>query len=170
MGFFVPDFYYDTIYDITPELLLSRKIRGIILDIDNTLVPYEIPEPTEEVRAWLLSMTDAGIKIAFVSNNHAERVELFNKSLGHPAFPDSGKPLRKSCLKAFEALECKAENVAIIGDQVFTDVLAGKIAKVNTTILVKPIKDKKNLFFRFKRLLEKPVIYTYNRRNKKKGR
>lgn len=169
MGFFVPDFYYDTVYDITPELLLSRGVKGIILDIDNTLVPYEIPEPTEEVRAWLQLMTDNGMKIAFVSNNHAPRVELFNKTLSFPAFPDSGKPLKGSCLKALAAMECKASEVALIGDQVFTDVLAGKVAKMNTTVLVKPIKDKRNLFFRFKRLLEKPVIYTYNRREKKKA-
>lgn len=168
MGLFVPDFYYDTVYDITPELLISRGVKGIILDIDNTLVPYEIPEPTEEVRGWLKLMSDSGMKIAFVSNNHAPRVELFNKSLSFPAFPDSGKPLKKSCLKALEAMECKASEVALIGDQVFTDVLAGRIAGVNTTVLVKPIKDKKNLFFRFKRLLEKPVIHTYNRRQKRK--
>lgn len=168
MGLFVPDFYYDTVYDVTPELLLKRGVKGIILDIDNTLVPYEIPEPTEEVRGWLTLMTENGMKIAFVSNNHAPRVELFNKTLSFPAFPDSGKPLKKSCLKALEAMECKPEEVALIGDQVFTDVLAGKIAKMNTTVLVKPIKDKKNLFFRFKRLLEKPVIRTYNRREKKR--
>ena len=168
MGFFVPDFYYDTIYDVTPELLIERGVKGIILDIDNTLVPYEIPEPTEEVRAWLQLMTDSGMKIAFVSNNHAPRVELFNKTLSFPAFPDSGKPLKKSCLKALAAMECTAGEVALIGDQVFTDVLAGKVAKMNTTVLVKPINDKKNLFFRFKRLLEKPVIYTYNRREKKR--
>ena len=168
MGLFVPDFYYDTVYDVTPELLLKRGVKGIILDIDNTLVPYEIPEPTDEVRDWLKQITDSGIKIAFVSNNHAERVELFNKTLSFPAFPDSGKPLKKSCLKALMAIECKASEVALIGDQVFTDVLAGRLAGMNTTVLVKPIKDKKNLFFRFKRLLEKPVISTYMRREKKK--
>ena len=56
MGLFVPDYYFDTVYSVTPELLKERNVKGIILDIDNTLVPYEIPEPTEEVRAWLGSM------------------------------------------------------------------------------------------------------------------
>ncbi len=167
MGLFVPDFYYDTIYDVKPELLKKRGVRCIILDIDNTLVPYEIPEPTEEVRAWLKLMIDNGMKIAFVSNNHSERVELFNKTLCFPAFPDSWKPLKKSCLRALDAMKCSAQNAALIGDQVFTDVLAGKIAKLNTTILVKPIKDKKNIFFRFKRMLEKPVLHKYKRRESK---
>lgn len=163
---FVPDYYFDTVYFITPKLLSDSGIKAIILDIDNTLVPYEIPEPTDEVSAWLKNMWDNGIKTAFVSNNHKERVELFNKTLGCPAFYDSGKPLKKSCKKALEALGTLPSETAIIGDQVFTDVLAGRMSKLGKTFLVKPIKDKTNLFFKFKRLLEKPVIRKYNRRNK----
>lgn len=168
MGFFVPDLYFDTVYDVTPEMLASRGVKGVILDIDNTLVPYEIAEPTAEVRAWLSEMWSAGIKTAFVSNNHKERVELFNKELGCPAFYDSGKPMKKSCLNALTAMGVSASECAIIGDQVFTDVLAGRISSLNTAVLVKPIKDKTTLFFRFKRLLEKPVLFSYKRREKKK--
>ena len=168
MGLFVPDYYFDTVYEVTPELLAERGVKGLILDIDNTLVPYEIPEPTEENVAWLKGMWDAGIKTAFVSNNHRERVELYNKNLGCPAFFDSGKPLKKACKRALEAMSLCASEVAIIGDQVFTDVVAGRNSHLCCAILVKPIKDKTSLFFRFKRFLEKPVIATYNRRNKKK--
>lgn len=168
MGFFVPDIYCDTVYDVTPDMLIKRGVKGIILDIDNTLVPYEIPEPTESVREWLKLMTDSGIRLAFVSNNKPPRVELFNRTLGLPAFPESGKPLRKSCVKALEAMGCEAREAAIIGDQVFTDVLAGRIAKMNTAVLVDPINDKKTLFFRFKRLLERPVKRKYRRREKKR--
>lgn len=170
MGLFVPDYYFDTVYSVTPELLKERNVKGIILDIDNTLVPYEIPEPTEEVRAWLESMWKNGIKTAFVSNNHKDRVELFNKSLNCPAFYDSGKPLKKSCGKAMEAMGVTKEETAIIGDQVFTDVLAGRISGLNTAILVNPIKDKTNLFFKSKRLLEKPVLAAYRRREAKKAK
>lgn len=165
---FVPDYYFDTVYDIAPELLSDSGIRGVILDIDNTLVPYEIPEPTVEVRDWLSQLWAAGIKTAFVSNNHKERVELFNKTLGCPAFYDSGKPLKKSCRAALDSLGTPPCETAIIGDQVFTDVLAGSIAGLGMSILVKPIKDKTSLFFRFKRFLEKPVIARYNKRNRKK--
>lgn len=168
MGFFVPDLYFDTVYDVTPELLASRAVKALILDIDNTLVPYEIPEPTAEVRAWLTGMWDAGIKTAFVSNNHKDRVELFNKELGCPAFYDSGKPLKKSCVRALSALGVAPSECAIIGDQVFTDVVAGRISSLNTAILVKPIKDRTDLFCRFKRLLEKPIIAKYKRKNKVK--
>ena len=168
MGLFVPDYYFDTVYDITPELLKKHGVKGIILDIDNTLVPYEIPEPTEENIAWLELMHKSGIRTAFVSNNHKQRVELYNEKLGCPAFYDSGKPMKKACNRALEALGLEAKECAIIGDQVFTDVVAGRNAHLGMAILVKPIKDKKNLFFRFKRLLEKPVLATYNRRMKKK--
>ena len=159
----VPDLYCDDIYGITPEYIKGMGIEAVILDIDNTLVPYEIAEPTEEVRAWLNALTDNGIKVAFVSNNHAPRVEKFNETLGFPAFPDSGKPFKKACNAAMAALGSKPENTAIIGDQVFTDVLAGRNAGLKAAFLVKPIKDKTNLFFKTKRLMEVPVLKKYKR-------
>ena len=159
----VPDLYCDDIYGITPEYLKEKGVEAVILDIDNTLVPYEIAEPTEEVRAWLTALSEAGIKIAFVSNNHAPRVELFNKTLGYHAFPDSGKPFKKACRAAMDAMGTKPENTAIIGDQVFTDVLAGRNAGLNCALLVKPIKDKTNLFFRTKRLMEVPILKKYKK-------
>ena len=165
----VPELYCDDIYCITPDHLKNYGVKAVILDIDNTLVPYEIPEPTEEVRAWLSSLEEAGIKIAFVSNNHPPRVEKFNETLGYPAFPDSGKPLKKACRAAIEALGTTPETTAIIGDQVFTDVLAGRNAGLACAFLVKPIKDKTNLFFRFKRLLEVPVLRKYKRLHRTDG-
>ncbi len=165
---FVPNYYFDTVLEVTPELLLSHGIKGLILDIDNTLVPYEIPEPTDEIRAWLEAMWEVGIKTAFVSNNKADRVEIFNLTLGCPAFPDSGKPLKKSCKKALDAMGISSSEAAIIGDQVFTDVLAGRNSRLKLAILVKPIKDKTTLFFRFKRFLEKPVLRKYQKRKQKK--
>ena len=166
---FIPDYYFDTVYEITPDMLKELGIRGVILDIDNTLVPYEIPEPTEEVRAWLSGLWEAGIKTAFVSTFHRYRVDLSNNTLGRPAFFDSGKPSKKSCRSALKALDTPPEETAIIGDQVFTDVLAGGLAGLGIRILVKPIKDKTSMFFRFKRLLEKPVIRSYHRKNRKRN-
>lgn len=168
MGLFVPDLYFDTVYEVTPEMLAARGVKGLVLDIDNTLVPYEIAEPTESVKMWLGGMWSAGIKTAFVSNNHKERVELFNKDLGCPAFYDSGKPSKKSLRAALSAMGLSPSECAIIGDQVFTDVLAGRRSSLKTAILVKPIKDRTDLFCKSKRLLEKPVLFVYKIRNKKK--
>ena len=160
----VPDFYGNDIFEITPQELRLHGIRAVICDIDNTLVPYEIAEPTEEVRAWLSALQAEGIAVAFVSNNHPPRVELFNRSLGLPAFANSGKPRRRCCRRALEAMGVTAAETAIVGDQVFTDVLAGRRAGLCRTYLVKPIRDKKNLFFRFKRWLEIPFLRRYARR------
>lgn len=152
----IPDYYFNTIYDITPELMSTLGIHGLILDIDNTLVTYDDPEPIPSVLEWFDSMLRVGIKISFVSNNHAERVETFNSRLGYYALADSGKPFGDSVMKAMNAMHTSVSDTLIIGDQIFTDVYAGKRVGLKA-ILVDPIKDKTTLFFRFKRLLEKPL-------------
>ena len=163
---FIPDKIFENFYDITPGCLLDFGIKAVISDIDNTLAPYEIAEPTETIISWVRSLEEAGIKIAFLSNNHAERVELFNRTIGVPAYPDAGKPGKKSILFAMSELGVTPEETLMLGDQIFTDVLTGK--RVGTrAFLVPPIKDKKTLFFKAKRLLEKPFLKMYYRRAEK---
>jgi len=157
---FLPDEYFNDIYEIDIDILVQKGIRGIICDIDNTLVPYEEPEPTQKVKNWISSMNSRGIKISFVSNNDAARVEKFNQSIGFFASADSKKPSRKKLLEAMNAMNTDKTNTAMLGDQIFTDVYAGKRAGLYC-ILVNPIKDKKNFLFRFKRTLEKPVLAYY---------
>ena len=160
--YLVPDWYFDDIYSITPEFLKENNITALICDIDNTLEPYEEPVPTPKLRKWLENHSANGISFAFVSNNNAERVELFNRELGYFAKADSGKPSIKSLKEAAEYMKTPLENTVMLGDQVFTDVFAGKRMGLRA-ILVKPIRDKKTLFFRFKRWLEKPVLRAYAR-------
>ena len=161
---FVPEFMFDKFDDVTPEFLSSMKITGVILDIDNTLEPYEIPTPEEHVIQWLDALRERGIKCAFVSNNNGERVELFNEKLGYPAYYKSGKPFKKNVLLAMKDIGSTAESTILIGDQVFTDILAAHNAGIRG-ILVKPIKDKRDILTRFKRLLEKPIIKKYKKRS-----
>ena len=104
--------------------------------------------------------------MALVSNNHAERVERFNKDLHLDAYPDSGKPSKKTLLKAMEALGVSKSETAMLGDQLLTDSYAGRHIGL-PSIIVPPINDKKNLFFRFKRLLERPFMRRYRRLQKK---
>lgn len=159
---FIPDKIFDKFDDVTPELLCDMGVKAVISDIDNTLAPYEIAEPTEQVKRWIASLLSAGIKVAFISNNGAERVDLFNRSLGLPAYPDSGKPKKKNLLKAMRELGVTPGETLVLGDQVFTDVFAGK--RVGARVfLVPPINDKKTLFFRFKRFFEKPFIKHYHK-------
>lgn len=163
---FVPEYRFETFDMASAEFLSSSGIKGIILDIDNTLEPYEHPHPGEHVITWLQSLSEFGIKAAIVSNNGKERVELFNKNLGLPAYYKAKKPFKKNLLRAMGDMGTIPEETALMGDQVFTDVWAAHNAKI-TAILVPPINDKKDLFTRFKRLLERPIIKKYEKRKNK---
>ena len=162
--FFTPDYMFATFDAVTPAFLQSIGVRALLIDIDNTLAPYEEPDPNERVLAWFAELEKNGIKAALVSNNHAPRVERFNKSLGLIAYPDSGKPGRKTLERAMKELGVTHTETAMLGDQILTDCFAGKHIGLRA-IIVPPIKDKTNLFFRFKRLLERPAIRKYAKRH-----
>lgn len=164
---FVPEYRFEKFDMATPEFLVSIGVRGIILDVDNTLEPYEHPLPGDHVVAWLDALKAVGISAAIVSNNNAERINLFNKELGLPVYYKAGKPSKKNVLKAMSDIGTTAENTVLMGDQVFTDVWAAHNAGIRA-ILVPPINDKRDIFTRFKRLLEKPILRKYNRMNKEK--
>ena len=162
----VPDCMFDKFDDITPEFLMSNGIKALLIDIDNTLAPYEQPVPDERIKNWFTSLDNAGIKASLVSNNHSDRVELFNRDLGLPAYPDCGKPKTANLLIAIDKMGATLENTASIGDQLLTDALAAHRLGIPAYI-VPPIKDKKNLFFRFKRWIEKPYVKKYYKLNNK---
>ena len=159
-----PDYMFGHYYEITPSFLASIGVRALLCDIDNTLAPYEQPTPDERIRTWVRTLEESGIRVALVSNNHAPRVEEFNRTLGLVAFSDSGKPRRKALLRAVEALGVPLSDAAMLGDQLLTDAYAGKHSGI-PALIVPPIKDKTNLFFRFKRLCERPFIRNYARMN-----
>ena len=160
----MPDYMFRAFDEITPAFLASLGVKAILADIDNTLAPYEQPEPDERIKGWIASLAEAGIGIAFVSNNDWERVELFNRTLGVPAYAKSGKPFKKNLVKAMNDLGGTLETTVMLGDQLLTDALAGHNLGVKCFI-VPPIRDKKNAFFRFKRWLEKPVVKKFKKRN-----
>lgn len=157
-----PDFYFKAFDEVSPELLLKSGIRALILDIDNTLAPYEEADPGERTLAWFSALHEAGIRAAFVSNNNRARVERFNRPLGLPIFPHGKKPLRINMKRAMQAMQATREETAIMGDQIFTDVLAGRRIGIKT-ILVPPIRDKRDVFTRAKRKLEGPILRYYQK-------
>ena len=164
----VPDRCFATYRDLTPAILKEDGIRAILLDIDNTLAPYEQPEPDEAIRAWLTALAAAGIGVAFVSNNNEARVSLFNRTLGLPAYPHAKKPLRSGVSKALAALGADPAETALMGDQIFTDVGAARASHLSRAYTVPPIRDKRDLFTRFKRLCERPVYRAYRGREHRK--
>ena len=165
----IPDRHFDTYRDVTPAILAADGICALLLDIDNTLAPYEIAEPDEELCAWFTALSAAGVRVALVSNNHRERVEIFNRTLALPAYPDAHKPLRRTVRRALSDLGVLPHEAAFMGDQLFTDVLAGKNLGMRA-YTVPPIRDKRDLFTRFKRLLERPLMRAYYKRVSKEKR
>ncbi len=164
----VPDKILSAFDELSVEYLKENGISALILDVDNTLIPYEETAPRPAVVAWLNEMTAAGIKIAFVTNNHKKRLLAFNETIGFPAFHDSCKPFSKNMRKAMKAMGSTPENTANMGDQIFTDVWAGKRLRLHT-LLVPPIKDKRDPITRFKRLLERPFVKKYYKKNESKA-
>lgn len=163
---FVPEYRFETFDMASAEFLSGIGVKGIILDIDNTLEPYENEDPGEHVVLWLESLRMCGIKASIVSNNGRERVERFNKNLSLFACYKAKKPFKKNLLRAMQAMSTDRASTILMGDQVFTDVWAAHNAGIRA-ILVPPIKDKRDVFTRFKRLLEKPILKKYERKNKK---
>lgn len=159
----IPDLRLEGYKSLTPEILKEQGVRALLIDIDNTLAPYEQPLPDDDHRAWFRSLKEAGVRCALVSNNKPERVTTFNASLGLPAYADCGKPSRKHLRRALDGLGVPASEAAVLGDQIFTDCLSARRMGMKAFI-VPPIRDKRTLFFRFKRALEKPVLRAYDRR------
>lgn len=169
VSFLTPDYMFGKYDDITPEFLTGLGKRAVVADIDNTLAPYEQPDPDHRLKNWIREMHDAGIGVAFVSNNDEERVKRFNRELELPAYSKSGKPSPRYIFIALKDLGVEPENAVFLGDQIFTDALAARRAGM-MALIVPPIRDKKTLFFRFKRFCEKPVIRRYERLHAEKDK
>ena len=156
----LPDYIFSKFDDVTPELLKSLGIRALLIDIDNTLAPYEVAVPDERIKSWFALLRENSISATLVSNNNRERVETFNEGLGLPYYYKSGKPFAKNLKKAMAAMGSGKNDTAMLGDQLLTDAAAGKHIGL-ISMIVPPINDKKNAFFRAKRALEVPVIERY---------
>ncbi len=166
--YLIPDYMFDRYDQITPEFLASIGVRALLIDIDNTLAPYEQPTADERHHAWFATLDAAGIKTALISNNHRERVDQFNAALGREAYWHSAKPFAKTLKKVMRGWGVSRDETAILGDQLLTDAFAGKHIGLQT-IIVPPIRDKKTAFVKFKRRLERPYIRAYHKREAEKG-
>lgn len=140
MALFRAGFLADNIYEVTGEKLQRRGYKLLLADLDNTLVPYGVPLPDDKVKAWRDDLHAHGVTLFVLSNNrHEHRPRIFSEGLEVPYIGHAGKPKTPSFYKAMEQMGVTKEQTAIIGDQIFTDVLGGNRSGV-TTILVKPIR------------------------------
>lgn len=154
---FKPTYVFDKVGEITPEFLHKKQIKGLLLDLDNTLTTHNNPVPPQSSLDWLDKMRAAGIKLMIVSNNHAPRVTPFAEQLGLEFVSEGKKPLTFGYTRAIKRLGLEKRSVAAVGDQIFTDVLGSNLKGIRS-IFVFPIEPETSLPFRFKRAIEKAFL------------
>ena len=165
---FFPDEYVASTYVIPFEKLYEEGYRGVIFDIDNTLVPHGAPADDRAVKLFQ-RLSDIGFASCLISNNQENnqeaRVKMFNKDIGTHYIYNAHKPSTKNYIRAMEIMGTDRTNTLFVGDQLFTDVWGAKRAGIHN-ILVKPIHPKEEIQIVLKRRLEKIVLYFYKKRLK----
>lgn len=162
---FYPDIIMNSTYDIDFKKLYKKGIRGLIFDIDNTLVEHG-KDADERAIALMDSLKEMGFAICLLSNNKEARVARFNRPIQVPYIYKAGKPSGKNYRKAMELLHTDLSNTLFIGDQLFTDVWGAKRIGMKN-ILVRPIDPHEEIQIVLKRYLERIVLYFYKRYKRK---
>ena len=141
MPFFpIPRGVYPSIAHISPKALADRGIKLVLADLDNTLVPYKVPEPTAEVFAWKQALEAEGIQLFLLSNSRKpHRPRIFAEALGIPYLGHAGKPKLGGYLRAMERMNAAPQEAIMVGDQIFTDILGANRAGI-APLLVEPIR------------------------------
>ena len=158
---FFPDAYMDSTYVIDFEKLYKEGIRGVIFDIDNTLVPHGAPADERAIRLFA-RLRSIGLDYCLISNNQLPRVKSFADAVQAKFVEDAHKPSRKNYLKAMKLMHVDLDSCIFVGDQIFTDVYGAKRCGMRT-ILVKPLHPKEEIQIVLKRYLEKIVLYFYQK-------
>lgn len=155
-----PDIKLRGITDITAELLNKFNIKALLLDVDNTMSTHHGEVLTDGLCEWIAYMQKSNIKLMVLSNSKKRRVEPFAARISLPFISLGCKPLPCGYLRGIKALGERRKNVAIVGDQIFTDVLGGNAVGIKT-ILLTPIKLEDGFSFKVRRSLEKKIYKHY---------
>jgi uncharacterized protein len=161
---FLPNEHVKSIHEIDPNTLKDKGIKGIITDLDNTLVPWDVKEATPEIVNWFKRMKDNGIKVTIISNNKEERVKMFSEPLGTPFVFSARKPLARAFKTAARQMDLAKEEIVVVGDQLLTDVLGGNSAGFYT-ILVVPIVQTDEKITQFNRKIERKIMNYFRKKN-----
>ncbi|HEY3373842.1 MAG TPA: YqeG family HAD IIIA-type phosphatase [Candidatus Aquicultor sp.] len=156
-----PDQYFESIYRIDLAHLKSHGIKGLILDLDNTIIARNSLVATEELKTWLQTIKNEGFKACIVSNNWKQRVSTIAEQIGLPLVARATKPRKAAFRRAMEALGTTISDTVVIGDQIFTDIFGGNRVGLRT-ILVVPVSNHEAFHTRFLRRLESRVIKRWN--------
>ncbi|WP_290033771.1 YqeG family HAD IIIA-type phosphatase [Ligilactobacillus cholophilus] len=150
---FKPTWMLKSIYNLTPDQIRNNNIKLILTDLDNTLIAWNNPDGTPELKAWLKEMKDAGIPVVVVSNNNEERVKKAVEKFDLPYISRAMKPLKRGINIARKQYDIEPQNIVLVGDQLMTDVLAANRSGIKS-ILVKPIVESDAWNTKFNRFLE----------------
>jgi HAD superfamily phosphatase (TIGR01668 family) len=161
-----PDYYYESVFLIPYDELWKKNIRGIIFDIDNTLTRFDEMQPSAKIVALLNKLERMGFRLCLVTNNTNKRLGHFIQNLSLPGIANAIKPFTRGLKFAMQTMGTKPAHTAIIGDQLLSDIWAGKNAKV-TTILVKPVSEKDFILVRAKRIIERRLLRKFFEKHKR---
>ena len=162
---FLPKIITDSVSDLTPDILEERGIKLLMLDFDNTIVPYTTSVPTEEVSQWLDTMLASSVQICVVSNTKRGRAPAFCQKRGIPCITRARKPFSRGIRQCLKRFRRRPSECALVGDQIYTDTLGANAAGL-TSILVRPIH-LHNFWLKLRHVAELPFIYfARNRRIK----
>ena len=153
----LPRLMTDSLTDLTPELLREKNVRLLMLDFDNTIVPYTTDVPTADMERWLSRMNASEIQICVVSNSHKNRVPAFCQARGIDCITHAKKPFSKGIRECLEKYGIPAGQAALVGDQIYTDTLGANCAGV-TSILIKAIHNH-TFWLKARHVLELPFIF-----------
>lgn len=160
---FLPTVIVEQVTQLTPALLKELGVELLMLDFDNTIVPYTTSVPTNEMENWLKAMLSSEIRLCVVSNSKRDRVKIFCGQYGLDCITHAKKPFSRGIRQCLEKYGVPAERCALAGDQIYTDTLGANGMGVKS-ILVKAI-DNHNFWLKARHMLEKPfILLAKNRR------
>ena len=158
----LPGIITDELTDLTPELLKEHGIQLLMMDFDNTIVPYTTDIPTEKMAAWLCGMAASDIQLCVVSNSRRNRVKIFCEKYGIDCITHAKKPFTKGILECLEKYGIPASRAALVGDQIYTDTFGANNAGC-LPILVRAI-DNHNIWLKLRHVAELPFIFAARKR------
>ena len=161
---FLPNRMVTSPYVITPEQLQRNGIKVVFTDLDNTLIAWDDEAAPEQLHNWIKELKTAGIELTIVSNNNEERVSKFAEEIGVPFVYRAKKPLNSGFKRAMRIYAVRRDEVAMIGDQLLTDILGGNRARL-FTILVQPVKQSDAWNTKINRQIEKLTVSLLKRKN-----
>lgn len=163
MAIFRPTAMKSGILSLTPQFLNQLGVRALLLDVDNTIATYTSHQPITGAVEWARGLVDAGFRVIIVSNNYKKRVGPFAEKFGLDYISFAMKPFPFGYLKAHSLLKIKRSECAIIGDQIFTDVIGANMCGMKS-ILLEPIEPEEGVSFKIRRYFEKGLRPKYQKR------